>query len=328
MDFIEPVLPPLPTLDDPLFYPQSGSLVPDAVEFQFNPTLRTIESIKIESLGTHNESRELLSEGPLSVMEKGVCFRFPSEGNHVVTVSATNHMGVSLRGTVSFVVQGLGSSVKTCLPWTGGRTYLLTDPFWKPNVPGEELPDIGDFGSGALRAPEIRFGNAIWHEEWTQFALFSIEQAAPELLLERNFPRADMEKLCPGIGTSKREDQKMFWALFLASIAYPESGFNTKSRFREPPPLSKWSEGLLQLSSDDYVSHGKYCNFMKAPERILKPFENIRCAAVILKNQIVQRKTLWPGTYYYWSVLTSRKSAIVRKVFRENATRVLPMCVR
>jgi hypothetical protein len=328
MDFIEPVLPSLPTLDNPIFYPQSGLLVPDAVEFQFNPTLKSVESVRIHSLNTTVESQEILLDGPISAAENGVCFRFSSEGNYAVTVLATNYMGVSLRGTVSFVVQGMGASVKTCLPWGGGRTFSLKDPFWKPTASGDDLPDIDYFGAGPHQMPEIRFESSVWPKEWSRFAISVVEKVAPELLLERNFPRVDMEKLCPGIVSSNRDEQKVFWALFLASIAYPESGFNSKSRFREPPPLSKWSEGLLQLSVDDYVSHGKYCNFAKNPERILSPFENIRCAAVILKNQIVQRKTLWPGTYYYWSVLTSKKSAIVRKVFRENAPRVLPLCGR
>ncbi len=76
MDFIEPVLPSLPSLSDPLLYPQLGGIVPDAVEFQFNPTLKSVESIKLEALTANSVPKELLSSGPFEVLEKGMCFRF------------------------------------------------------------------------------------------------------------------------------------------------------------------------------------------------------------------------------------------------------------
>ncbi len=326
IDITEPGWPSLPTLSDPLFYPQQGSLVPDAVEFQFNPTLKSIDSITVVFDAQANEPKEILLNGPIFILEKGVCFRFASDGLKTVNISGTNHMGVQVSGKVEFVVQGRGASVKTCLPWTGGRVFSLNDPFWKPNTPGDNLPATDNINLSGHWGNDVRFGNAVWLASWTRYATHAIERYAPELLLDTEVPKNELEDICPGYFRTGADDRKKFWALFLASIAYPESGFNPRNRFREPPPLSKWSEGLLQLSVDDHVSHGKMCNFMISPERILNPFDNIRCGVMILKNQISNRRTLWPNTYYYWSVLTTRKSATVRNVFQQNAKRLLPAC--
>jgi hypothetical protein len=325
-DAPQPNWPSLPTLNDPLFYPQNGSYVPDAVEFQFNPTLKEVNSVKVISLnGT--DSEEFLSSGSLAVLESGLCLRFESEGGKVLEVSGVNYMGQVVKGRVQFVVQGQGASVKTCTPWSGARSYSLKDPFWKPSVSGPDLPPTD--GPILVEGPwnfAVRVGNAVWPVEWTCFAAFAVERYAADLLRSDFLPKGQVEKLCPRFFEASVPERKAFWALFLASIAYPESAFNPSTRYREPPPLSKWSEGVLQLSTDDYVSHGTLCNFMKSPERILNPFDNIRCGAVILRNQILHRHTLWPDTYYYWAVLTTRKRAVVREVFRANAEKSMGFC--
>jgi hypothetical protein len=325
-DSTQPQWPVMPTLDDPLFYPQSGSYVPDAIEFQFNPTLRTIDSVLLIS-GNESDPQELLTDGAINISERGLCFRYESEGSKTVEVTGTNHMGATIKGRVQFVVQGRGASIKTCAPSPGARTYSLRDPFWKPGSPGPDLPSIDTPTS--TNGPwnfAVSWENATWPSEWTSYAASAVERYAPNLLQSDFLPREEIKKLCPRFFDSPLSERKAFWALFIASIAYPESAYNPRARYMEPPPLSKWSEGLLQLSTDDYVGHGNLCNFMKNPERILNPFENIRCGVVILKNQIAVRKTLWPATYYYWSVLTTRKSSVVREVFRANAKKQLSYC--
>jgi hypothetical protein len=141
-----PPWPTLPSLNDPLLYPQSGTYVPDAVEFQFNPTLRSVDSIRIvESAG--GDEGEVLNSGAVEVAQKGVCFRFSSDGVKVVEVSGINHMGSAISGRIVFQVQGAGASVKTCMPWAGARTYLRSDPLWVPSELGGGLPAVVD-GSG------------------------------------------------------------------------------------------------------------------------------------------------------------------------------------
>jgi hypothetical protein len=320
-----PPWPTLPTLNDPLLYPQSGIQVPDAVEFQFNPTLRSVDSIRIvESSG--GDEGELLNGETIEIATRGVCFRFAADGVKVVEVSGINHMGAAIKGRVVFQVQGVGANVKTCMPWSGGRTFSRDNPLWVPSVPGGGLPGVVDGpGSGPWSFP-VEADGKTWSSEWMNYTASVVERHASELLETPGLPMGDISKLCPGFSVATRGQKTAFWTLFVASIAYPESGFNPRSRFLEPPPLSKWSEGLLQLSTDDYVSHGDFCDFMSEPDRILSPRENIRCGVMILRNQIRQRGTLWPSTFYYWSVLTTRKSAVVRRVFRENAAKHLGFC--
>lgn len=320
-----PPWPAFPTLSDPLLYPSNGAWVPDAVEFQFNPTLKEVKSIRVVE-GEGSVGGEILSGGSLSILESGVCFRFSAEGQKAVEVRGVNHMGQEIFGQVAFLVQGVGASVKTCTPWAGGRRYALKNPFWTPGSGGTGLPSMGArLGEGPWDFA-IRFGNATWPKEWTRFAASIVLEHAQELLSESRIPSAEVARLCPGYASASREQKSAFWALFIGSVAYPESGFSAQARFREPPPLSKWSEGLLQLSTDDFVSHGSFCDFMSEPARILKPLENIRCGVVILRNQVLQRKTLWPKTFYYWSVLTTQRSRVVRDVFYENARENLGFC--
>ena len=160
-----------------------------------------------------------------------------------------------------------------------------------------------------------------WKREWGLYVYDAVFDLAPELLKNKNI--GGMSQVCPKYNFATDEQKASFWALFFASIAYPESSFNPNTVYHEPYPLNKPSEGLLQLSADD-GAHGDACDFKGNKELNLRsPKDNLRCGVLVMKNQIKVRKHLFPTSFYYWSVLTlSRGKAKMMKVYNENKARL------
>lgn len=155
---------------------------------------------------------------------------------------------------------------------------------------------------------------ATWKEDWTRTATEAVGELSPDLVSDALIP-TDVDTLCAGYRAAGGEARKAFWALLMASIAYPESGYKTTTRFWEPT-MGKYSEGLFQLSKDD-GGHGPACNFKSNGMNILESGPNIRCAVRIMRNQQKKHRRIFPPTYY-WSVLTTSKKEVVKEVFRSH----------
>ncbi len=174
---------------------------------------------------------------------------------------------------------------------------------------------------------DLYYRGAKWPSAWSASIMDAIPDIAPSLLDDGFVPQADIKSLCPGYFGATENEKKGFWALFLASIAYPESSWNpAPAKFKEPGLKDTYgqvySEGLLQLSVGD-GAHGAVCNFRyRSDIDIESPEDNLRCGLLILRNQIKSRRALFlPRSYYYWSVLTN-KERTVRAVFNSQLNKL------
>ncbi len=150
-----------------------------------------------------------------------------------------------------------------------------------------------------------------WKPEWNQVIAEALEDIGQPLLEDEKVPAAEVQALCPGYFDAGREEKKAFWALLFASIARLESGFDPERTFMEPRPLRTLSVGLLQLSYGDQTRHSG-CLLEPMEANITDPAVNLRCGVAILRNQLSARNTLFPKRFYYWSVLTRKRSQIER----------------
>jgi hypothetical protein len=150
-----------------------------------------------------------------------------------------------------------------------------------------------------------------WKQEWNQVIAEALEDIGQPLLEDDKVPADEVRALCPGYFDASREEKKAFWALLFASIARLESGFDPERTFMEPRPLRTLSVGLLQLSYGDQTRHAG-CPLEPMEANITDPAVNLRCGVAILRNQLSARSTLFPKRFYYWSVLTRKRSQIER----------------
>ena len=167
-------------------------------------------------------------------------------------------------------------------------------------------------------------GKHSWKPEWNLFLAEAIEDFGTDLLKNSFVPQDDINDLCPGFFNADKHEKIAFWALFFASFARYESGFNPAKRFEEDSSLNyEYSEGLLQLSYSDANNYTQ-CKFKKSAGNILDPKMNLQCGVAILKTQIAKRQALFTDDFFYWSVLTNKKEQI-RKDFLK-ASEQLSFC--
>ncbi|HLL02284.1 MAG TPA: transglycosylase SLT domain-containing protein [Myxococcaceae bacterium] len=157
-----------------------------------------------------------------------------------------------------------------------------------------------------------------WKHEWNLVIADALEEVGQPLLEDDKVPESDVRALCPGYFDASREQKKAFWALLFASIARLESGFDPERTFMEPRPLRTLSVGLLQLSYGDQTRHSG-CALEPMEANITDPSVNLRCGVAILRNQLSARNTLFPPRFYYWSVLTRKRSQIERDFQQHRA---------
>ena len=144
-----------------------------------------------------------------------------------------------------------------------------------------------------------------WSREWSAIVFEELENQN-SILLSTSIKSSDLASLeCSEYPSLNREHRKMFWTLFISSIAHFESSFNPSLRYWEPS-LGHYSEGLLQLSTTD-SSNYDFCNLSRSS--ILEVRSNLQCGLSILAKQIEgsSRRSegeLFPRQYFYWSVLT------------------------
>jgi hypothetical protein len=212
--------------------------------------------------------------------------------------------------------------------WARGR-FELGDGERTAWIPIDNVcyEPTGEDRLDAITIGEVRHGGASWRAEWSRSVARAIQDQAPELIDDRFAPVGEITGLCPGYRNATPRQKRSFWALFMAALAYPESSYNPRTRYFEPAPLFKYSEGLFQLSVDD-GAHGPACDFENHPELdILDPHDNIRCAVRVMRNQVASRRRLFlRHGYYYWSVLTNTSGiSTIRGIIEGNLDQ-LPFC--
>jgi hypothetical protein len=161
-------------------------------------------------------------------------------------------------------------------------------------------------------------GSFPWNPKWNTYIAQAIADFGGTLIEGSNQPFDDIQSICPGYSGASRDEKSAFWALFFASFARYESGFDPNMRFKEDSSLKNvYSEGLLQLSYGDEKNHAN-CPLSKSEGNILFPRENLRCGVAIMVNQVKSCQCLFTSKHYYWAVLTSKKSDI-RRDFKQSA---------
>ncbi len=168
--------------------------------------------------------------------------------------------------------------------------------------------------------PDFTWNGSHWLSQWSAFVVQAVEEISPNLLNDKFIPLTEIKSLCPSWIILDKQEKEFFWAIFVAGISFPESNFNPYSRYLEPHPLNKYSEGLLQLSRDDWHANGPNCNFENG-RNIFSPHDNLRCGIAVLSQQIAEKHTLFPKSPYYWSVLTRAQTTVkevIKHGLREN----------
>jgi hypothetical protein len=202
-----------------------------------------------------------------------------------------------------------------------GTACAHTEPVRPPAARATPaLPSFSPLAYAAPIPPELprpRFAQVreeqgrAWKEEWNLVIAEALDDIGQPLLEDDKVPAAEVQALCPRYFEASREEKKAFWALLVASIARLESGFDPERTFMEPRPLRTLSIGLLQLSYGDQTRHSG-CPLEPMEANITDPAVNLRCGVAILRNQLSARNTLFPPRFYYWSVLTRKRSQIER----------------
>ncbi len=171
---------------------------------------------------------------------------------------------------------------------------------------------------------------------WYGESLFRYLNERSELssILYTDVSNYDLKLLkCVNYKEANLYEKKRFWVLFMASIAYAESGLNPNTTFREKD--GSLSSGLLQIDVASANRHSlMYTGFYFSQKDLFNPDLNLMAGLYILKHQLEGgmegerpeiRGRLFTNSSYYWSVLTLKKEIII-KTFVQNARVNLPFC--
>lgn len=170
-------------------------------------------------------------------------------------------------------------------------------------------------------AQDVRYDGKLWDPQYDMYVAEALDDYGSHLM-SGVMAQKDITALCPGYFKASTNQRKAFWALFVASVAGPESGYSNTSKYLEGG--THWSLGLLQLSYEDYPGH-KRCELRLAPgskPTALKPADgnaydpkiNIRCGISIWDDQLVKGRGLFTpkGQGAYWSVLFPPAAKVFR----------------
>ena len=176
----------------------------------------------------------------------------------------------------------------------------------------------------------------IWKESYSKLILETLNRSELNSLLYLPLNSSDLAMLkCNGYERATMDERKKFIVLYLASIAYAESGLNPKTTYLETD--GSLSSGLLQIDTNSANRHaGAYVDFLYTQEDVLNPHLNLLAGLYILKHQLEGgmnderpdiKNRLFTNKSYYWSVITLKKEHII-KTFVANSERNLDFCLR
>jgi hypothetical protein len=213
---------------------------------------------------------------------------------------------------------------------------LKTDPP-TVNYCGHLYVDTNNEAFYPVAAPQSK-GN--WPQDLSRTTMKEIEEKDLNYLLTDKAMDAiserDLKDLeCEGLRTATVRERKIFWTMFMASIAVPESHYNSKSVYRERIKRRTYStaRGLLQIGNDDVKRHRCVSTTGKKPN-MHNDKDNVRCGLKIMRWQLETAKlSLFDDTKgrSYWSVLRKRnkygrtKHKTVQNVFKGHLHE-MPFC--
>lgn len=118
-----------------------------------------------------------------------------------------------------------------------------------------------------------------WDDSWNNMIGETLDDKYPELISEETkLHEGELVQMgCPGFSVASKEDKKRFWALFLASLARVQSGFDPS--FRENN-----NSGLFALEPARVTVLGGECEG-KDEIDFLEPSYSFGCALKALKSQ-------------------------------------------
>lgn len=197
-----------------------------------------------------------------------------------------------------------------------GSPTQAVQPVQKKPITETSIPE------SKLTFADVPKADVPWDPAWNLFISEAIDNFGADLLSNDKVPKKDITELCPGFFDANNNQKKSFWALFIASFARYESGFNTHDRSNGGKSLNYvFNEGLLQLSYSDGIVYQPNCKLNKDLGNISDPKTNLQCGVAILSKQVNANKGLFPEKYSYWSVLTDLKEKIKRD-FLKSATQL------
>lgn len=162
-----------------------------------------------------------------------------------------------------------------------------------------------------------------WLPEWDDIVAQAVDDYGPDLL-DGTKVKDEIVGMCPGYFTASSPERHAFWALFVASVAKPESCYKPDDAYMES--FGVYSDGLLQVSYSDYPRHPN-CELRRKPGtteaqnlgNAFDPRPNLRCGVAILNTQVRTGKGLTQnGKSYYWSTLNKRFGGYVKVMAQFN----------
>lgn len=163
-------------------------------------------------------------------------------------------------------------------------------------------------------AKDVKCDSRVWEQDWNDDIAGALDEFG-DRLMSGAYATADVKKLCPSYFGLPDAQRKAFWALVIASVSCPESGYNPKEVYKEPPPLNVESIGLMQLSYEDVQGH-KRCELDKSKLNAYDPKINLRCAVVILDDEMKRLNALF-SPYSYWSTLQTDQPTKLAKTMAQ-----------
>jgi hypothetical protein len=163
-----------------------------------------------------------------------------------------------------------------------------------------------------------------WDESWNKSIGDNLEKDHPELINgDIDLAGEDLAELgCGGFNGASKEDKKRFWALFLATIARSQSGFDPS--FKEGS-----GRGLFGLDPKKVGAVGGSCAG-KDEWDFMEPSYSFGCVLDMLKKQLKTTGNLFSpinSSNFLLDALVGNKRAEFFKFFRAHAAPQFSFCI-
>lgn len=173
--------------------------------------------------------------------------------------------------------------------------------------------------------PPFAYEKMVWEDGTPEKELWSI-RAMEQLITSSSLylnGATDIKTFCPNFATSTGEQRINFWAMLISAIAKYESDSNPLERNAKTGTdpvtmLPLYGEGLMQLSYQDKLMNpgcefnweaDKFLGPLDPTKTILDPVINLKCAVLILGNQISTSKKIVLDGAAYWPTIKSSSPA-------------------
>ncbi|HVJ64358.1 MAG TPA: hypothetical protein VM901_03800 [Bdellovibrionota bacterium] len=178
------------------------------------------------------------------------------------------------------------------------------------------------FWSSATTKDKVESANFYGTGSWGASIVSALRKLGPSSRMMTQ-PPADLLQQCSGFAGLSEADKHKVWVAFFDALSMAESGHNPNVRYAESFGVT--SRGMLQISWASARGHGGTCAGATAIN-LHSPEFNLGCGVKIMENQLRRRGTLFPDSYYYWSVLSPGKNTTGFKRFsaRLNFLKAIP----